>query len=106
MLSTPILYQNCKTQHKPNTKINIPKIQQKQIITSISQDHCQKMFSSTEDQAVKDRAVRYQKKWYPHAKMMWIEAKREKITDKLESKPWHKFSVDVVASQSEENKTS
>lgn len=47
------------------------------------------MFSSTEDQAVKDRAVRYQKKWYPHAKMMWIEAKREKITDKLESKPWH-----------------
>ena len=48
--------------------------------SSISQDRCQKMFSPAEDQAVKDWARRYQKKWYPYAKKMWVEAEREKIT--------------------------
>ena len=37
------------------------------------------MISSAEDQAIKDRAVRYQKKWYPYAKMMWVEVERAKI---------------------------
>ena len=36
------------------------------------------MISSAEDQAIKDRAVRYQKKWYPYAKMMWVEVERAK----------------------------
>ena len=37
------------------------------------------MISSAEYQAVKDRTVRYQKRWYPYAKMMWVEVKRAKI---------------------------
>ena len=36
------------------------------------------MISSAEDQAIKDGAVRYQKKWYPYAKMMWVEVERAK----------------------------
>ena len=37
------------------------------------------MIFSAEYQAVKDRAVWYQKKWYPYAKMMWVEVERAKI---------------------------
>ena len=37
------------------------------------------MISSAEYLAVKDRAVRCQKKWYPYAKTMWAEVERAKI---------------------------
>ena len=37
------------------------------------------MISSAEYQAVNNRAVRYQKKWYPYAKMMCVEVERAKI---------------------------
>ena len=37
------------------------------------------MISSAEYQAVKDRAVRYQTKRHPYAKMMWVDVERAKI---------------------------